>query len=132
MKARNRYKMDLERFKILHKRFAKLPLDKKEWDTQEYDDYIIAINESKECSDWYLKSEMDKQRFDYSNFCCLELAKHISDGISDNGETIYDDVDIILRKWDDGTVGIPIHDGGESMIEINYCPFCGKIISKNT
>lgn len=118
--------MDLEKFKILHKRFSKLPLDREEWETQDYDDYIIAINESKECSGWYLKYEMDRKGFDYSKYCCLDIAMHISDGISENGEIIYDNVDIIIREWDDGTIGIPIHDGGESMIEIKYCPFCGK------
>lgn len=117
--------MDLERFKVLHKRFSNLPLDRSEWETKEYDDYNTAINESKECYDWYLKQEMKKQGFDYSKLCCLEIAKHISDGISQNGEIIYDDVDIILRMWDDGTIGIPIHDGGSSMIVIKNCPFCG-------
>ncbi len=69
---------------------------------------------------------MDKKGFDYSGFCCLNIAKHISDGLSDKGEEIYDNVDIIMRKWDDGTFGIPIHDGGTSIIKINYCPFCGS------
>ena len=117
--------MDLDKFKILYDRFSKLPLDKREWESEEYNDYVTALNDSKECSDWFLKREMDKKGFDYSKFCCLEIAKHISDGISESGEIIYDNVDIILRKWDNGTFGIPIHDGGASMIEINYCPFCG-------
>ena len=75
--------------------------------------------------------EMDKKGFDYSRFCCLEIAKHISDRISDNGEIIYGNLDIILRKWNDGTIGIPIHDGGTSMIEISFCPFCGSNIKVN-
>jgi hypothetical protein len=117
--------MDLERFKMLYGRFSKLPLDRSEWETKDYYDYNTALIESKECSDWYLMQEMDKKGFDYSKYCCLEIAKHISDGISENVEIIYDNVDIILRKWNNGTIGIPIHDGGSSMIEIKYCPFCG-------
>ena len=118
--------MDLEKFKLLYDKFSKLPLDKKEWDNEDYDDYVTALNDSKECTDWYLIQKMDKKGFDYSKFCCLEIAKHISDGFSESGEIIYDDVDIILRKLDNGTIGIPIHDGGTSMIEIRYCPFCGS------
>lgn len=117
--------MDLDKFKIFYDRFSNLPLDKDEFETEDYDDYVTALNDSKECSYWYLRKELDKKGFDYSGFCCLEIAKHISDGIEENGEIIYDNVDIILRKWDNGTIGIPIHDGGTSMIEINYCPFCG-------
>ena len=120
--------MDLEKFKILYDKFSKLPLDKKEFETE---DYVTALNDSKECSDWYLSKELDKKGFDYSGFCCLESAKHISDGISESGELIYYNVDIILRKWDNGSIGIPIHDGGTSLIEINYCPFCGCDLNTN-
>ena len=38
------------------------------------------------------------------------------------------DVDIIINKWSDGTYGIPIHDGGSSIIEIKYCPWCGETL----
>lgn len=118
--------MDLGRFKILYNRFSKLPLDKEEWESDDYDDYVTALNDSKECSDWFLTKEMDKKGFDYSDFCCVKIAKHISDGILENGEIDYDNVDIIIAKWESGEIGIPIHDGGSSMIIINYCPFCGS------
>lgn len=117
--------MDLVKFKILYNRFSKLPLDKEEWKSVDYDDYVTALNDSKECSDWFLTQEMDKKGFDYSGFCCVMIAKHISNGILENGEIDYDNVDIILTKWDSGEVGFPIHDGGSSMIKIKYCPFCG-------
>lgn len=32
--------------------------------------------------------------------------------------------DIIMHKYESG-YGIPIHDGGDSYIEIFYCPWCG-------
>ena len=35
------------------------------------------------------------------------------------------DADVIMNKWRDGSYGIPIHDGGASVIKINYCPWCG-------
>jgi len=43
--------MDLDRFKILYNRFSKLPLDKEEWESDDYDDYVTTLNDSKECSD---------------------------------------------------------------------------------
>jgi len=118
--------MDLDKFKTLYNRFSKFPLEKKEWESKDYGVYIKAINESRECSDWYLKQKMQKKGFDYSQFCCLRLANHISDGILGNGEIDYDNADIVIIKMDDGKIGLPIHDGGKSFITINYCPFCGS------
>lgn len=123
--------MDLDRFKILYNRFSKLPLDKAEWETNDYDEYVTALNDCKNCSDWFLTQEMDKKGFDYSIFCCLKIAKHISDGFLENGEIDYDNFDIILRMWENGEIGIPIHDGGSSMIKITYCPFCGSKLNIN-
>lgn len=39
--------------------------------------------------------------------------------------------DKIINRFENGTTGIIIHDGGNSMIKINYCPWCGKKISEN-
>ncbi len=122
--------MDLETFIKSYERYSQLPLDRAVWDTDEYNDYINALNNSKECSNFYLRQEMEKKQFDYSKYCCLDIASHISDGVDKNGEIDYDNVDIILREWEDGTIGIPIHDGGASMIEIHFCPFCGKKLDK--
>src|SRR5690606_39905266 len=123
--------MDLETFKKSYKRYSQLPLDREFWNTNEYNNYINALNDSKECSDFYLQQEMEKKQFDYSKYCCLEIAKNISDGVDKNREIDYDNADIMLREWDDETIGIPIHDGGTSMIKINYCPFCGKKLDSN-
>ena len=58
------------------------------------------------------------------------MATHVAEGIGKRGKIIYDDVDVIMRKWKDGTFGIPIHDGGSSVIKINYCPWCGKNLNQ--
>ncbi len=60
-----------------------------------------------------------------SGFCCSMMFENISSSFDENGGILYDEVDVIMNKWDDGTYGIPIHDGGTSIIKINYCPWCG-------
>jgi hypothetical protein len=117
--------MDLEAFKILYKRFSKLPLPKEVWETPEFEEYQNAIVASEECNNWYLAQNLKKKKLDFSTFCCLTMATHVSEGIGKRGKTIYDNVDVIIRKWEDGTFGIPIHDGGTSVITISYCPWCG-------
>ena len=122
--------MDLETFKILHKKFSTGSLSRESGQTLEFDEYLNAIHDSTECGNWYLSQNLKKKKFDFSVYCCLTMATHVAEGIGKRGKIIYDDVDVIMRKWKDGTFGIPIHDGGSSVIKINYCPWCGKNLNQ--
>jgi|SRR5690606_12428764 len=58
-------------------------------------------------------------------YCCKSIKYHLdpSNNLSDEN----DSPDIIIKyiaKFDE--YGIPIYDGGSSMIVIHYCPWCGK------
>lgn len=33
--------------------------------------------------------------------------------------------DVVITRLSNGSHGLPIHDGGASFIEIEYCPWCG-------
>ena len=67
-------------------------------------------------------------------FCCEELDESIADQCMVNGtsEHFYgmcpDQVLMVTQRG----VGMPVHDGGESYIEIAYCPFCGTKIARTT
>ncbi|NNK27790.1 MAG: hypothetical protein HKP06_06065 [Flavobacteriaceae bacterium] len=122
--------MTLDQFKILHKKYSVLPLAKEVWDTPEYEVYINALHENKSFQEWTLKEKFSQSEFDYSEFCCLIMADKIWESIDKNGEIKHGNVDVIMRKWNDGTYGIPIHDGGSSIIEIEFCPWCGTELKK--
>ena len=47
--------------------------------------------------------------------CCQSMEYYLS-----NEDNIVD----YWNKYDE--YGIPVHDGGTSMIVIEYCPWCGK------
>ena len=58
-------------------------------------------------------------------FCCDEMKQRINHRC-DNQKSIFDCPDNLVWfdiKFDE--YGLIIHDGGESYIEINYCPWCG-------
>ena len=38
--------------------------------------------------------------------------------------------DQIIGRFDDGRLGIPIRDGGMSMIVIKFCPWCGRKVKR--
>ncbi|MDF4223555.1 hypothetical protein PXC01_18305 [Maribacter sp. M208] len=122
--------MTLEEFKLLHYRFSKLPLPKEVWESEEYGLYTDLLHDNKDFFNWTLMDKFEKSGFESSKYCCLEMADKIYEGLDEKGKTEYGNVDIVMRKWDDGTYGIPIHDGGSSIIEIKFCPWCGNELEK--
>lgn len=118
--------MDLTRFKKLSKIYSKLPLPKEVWDTLEYEEYLNAFHNDKNCKEWELKRRIKVAGIDYKKYCCVEMAYHlIEDKISKSKEEInYDSV--VTHTSKSKEFRIPIHDGGSSFIQINYCPWCGQ------
>ena len=117
--------MELERFKSLHQKYNKEELHQSDTITQEYDEYMMALHNDKACLDWYLTSILIERKFDYTKHCCLQMSFQISTPNLMPDEE--DDHDIIMKYHDVyDEYGIPIYDGGSSVIQINYCPWCGS------
>ncbi|MEO5645497.1 MAG: hypothetical protein ABIQ40_01565 [Bacteroidia bacterium] len=53
----------------------------------------------------------------------------IDESVDETCEIKYDDADVVMNRWQNGRFGIPIHDGGTSMVVINFCPWCGIKLS---
>jgi hypothetical protein len=117
--------MELTRFKRLHKKFSKSPLPKNIWNTSEYEGYINAIDNDKDCGEWYLKFFTRKAGIRNKEYCCLYMAYYlIEDNKSKRRKEInYDS--IVTHDKKGKAFGIPIHDGGSSFIKIDFCPWCG-------
>ena len=72
-----------------------------------------------------MTSILEERNFDFGKHCCLVMAIHISmPNTMPDGE---DDHDIIMNYNDVfDEYGIPVYDGGTSVILIEYCPWCGS------
>lgn len=116
--------MDLNRFKKLHDKYS--ASDWNNLDMSDFSEYTEAMQENKEFQNWAVKSNLETAGFDYSNYCCITMANHIFLSYDDNGEIDYGNHDVIMHKWEDGTYGIPVQDGGGSVVKINFCPWCGS------
>lgn len=61
-----------------------------------------------------------------NEFCCDMMNRKMDEVCPTHGR---DCVDVIMDRLktgpNAGCFGIPIHDGGSSLIMINYCPWCG-------
>jgi hypothetical protein len=77
----------------------------------------------------YKSGETDFDRIKYREenkiFCCEKMAEKVKESMNSDGVIKYNNADVIINKWGKGTYGIPAHDGGSSVIEINHCPWCG-------
>lgn len=123
--------MDFESFKQLHIRFNEALEKGKFLHEEDQEAYFEALESNPKYSDWVLKQTMEEEGFDYSSFCCLTMAYNVSQSLDESGEILHDDVDVIINKWDDGSFGIPIHDGGSSIVKINFCPWCGTKLNND-
>lgn len=122
--------MTLEEFKILHAKFTN-PETEVFYGNTEYEDYIDAIHSNKDFENWTLIDKLNQASFEYEKYCCLKMSDNIFESFDKNGDINYDNPDVIINEWTSGTIGIPIHDGGTSMIEINFCPWCGSKLKKS-
>jgi hypothetical protein len=112
--------MDLERFKRLHSKFSKLPISAETMQSDDYLDYIDAFHEDEACKNHYLEMKLQKAKFPYKKFCCLSMAYHLAFPGDQNDVDQIMDFDEKHKEY-----GIPIHDGGSSVIHIKFCPWCG-------
>lgn len=122
--------MELEKFKNLHTRFFGQQLPQEVLDSEEYEAYLDAIHEDEACYNWATAEKLKAKGFAYEGYCCLMMADKVYQSLDEDGETKYNDPEVIINKWDEGLYGIPIHDGGASMVVINYCPWCGSKLAK--
>jgi len=64
-----------------------------------------------------------------NKYCCENMSRSITYSC-DVHNNPFDCPEILVchdEKWD--VYGLIVHDGGESYILINYCPWCGRKIS---
>jgi hypothetical protein len=123
--------MSLEEFKLLHRKFENIDDSKQGLRTGEYREYVDLIYENQEFHNWVLKCDLEKKGFNDKDYCCLVMANNISESLDENQEIKQHDHDVIMNKWKNGTFGIPIHDGGSSVVKINFCPWCGVNLKKD-
>ncbi len=116
--------MEFEKFKELHHKYSNS--DWSNIDSNDFSSYAEAIQQNKEFHEWAVKTDLDKAGFNYSEYCCLMMANQVYLSYNENGDLENANSDVIINKWKDGTFGIPIHDGGPSIVKINFCPWCGE------
>ncbi|WP_080516697.1 DUF6980 family protein [Teredinibacter turnerae] len=115
--------MECLEFKKKHKKYSQFPLTRELSESEEYELFLNHLDSCGECYEWDLNISIEKRGFSSKNFPCVHIAYHVTAGLADNIDP-WDDPDIVLVKTSHG-YGIPIRDGGSSMIKVENCPWCG-------
>jgi len=64
-------------------------------------------------------------------YCCKTFKEKLNWKCDQHSDP-YDCADAILVEQKVHGFGIPIHDGGSSMIKISFCPWCGSRLTKDS
>lgn len=59
------------------------------------------------------------------SFCCAEMRDQVEASCPDHPDP-WDRADAVIVRLEDGSYGLPVHDGGSSWIAIGFCPWCGS------
>lgn len=67
-----------------------------------------------------------------THHCCDTMTRNVT-STCDEHPNRHDCPDCLIDYWPTTEAyGIIVHDGGESMIRISHCPWCGKKLPEQT
>ena len=122
--------MDCKVFRELNEKYSKSPLSQNIGETDKYLEWVEHLHCCQKCSDWLQAQEVVKRGKDISNFPCVHIAYRVTTTCEQHLDP-FDCPDIIII-YDEAAdeYGIPIRDGGHSVVKIVFCPWCGAELSK--
>ncbi len=65
------------------------------------------------------------------NHCCEMMRKQLSQRWEEHPSPIDCPDTVVVYLEASKAFGLPIHDGGGSVVGITYCPWCGRKLSTN-
>ena len=123
--------MDCATYRRLYPQYSKLPLPREIWDTPEFEAHGEHFTDCRSCSDWTLAQRVEARGAKLEHYPCVHIAYRVTEKLVSTFEDPFDDPDVVVWKFESsGEYGIPIRDGGSSMIVFDYCPWCGLKLSK--
>lgn len=125
--------MDCKDYRRLYPEFSKLPLPREIWDTPEHEEHTEHFHDCASCGDWTLAQRVEARGARVEDHPCVHIAYRVSDKLESSSKDPFEDPDVIIWQFEDsGEYGIPVRDGGSSIITIDYCPWCGVPLHKRT
>lgn len=102
-----------------------MPLPEELWQSDAYEDYTEHLHVCSACSDWYMEQHVVQRGYAVNQFPCVHIPYY---GTCDckQHKNAFDCPDVLVRyNQQKQTCGLPVRDGGSSIVAITCCPWCG-------
>jgi len=103
------------------------PLPREVWDSADYKAWQAHGLGCHSCGEWDILNRVQNRGVDLASYPCVHVAYH-STQTCDIHSDAWECPDMTL-VCTAGGFGIPVRDGGTSVIRIKYCPWCGINLS---
>jgi hypothetical protein len=87
------------------------------------------LNACTPCGDWYQAQIVGRRGVDVSRYPCVHIAYRVTETCSQHPDPFDCPDAVIVGPRAFGRYGIPMRDGGSSIIVISHCPWCGIELS---
>src|SRR5262249_34074584 len=115
--------VDCGGYRELHERFMSFPLPREVWESAQYKAWQTHGLDCHACGEWSLFRQVQGRGVDLAHYPCVHVAYH-STHLCEQHADAWECPDMTLVRTKSG-FGIPVRDGGTSVIRIDYCPWCG-------
>ena len=90
----------------------------------EEEDILAHGDSCSSCNIWAFESDVRALGVDPADYPCPHTA-YYSQHRCDIHDDAWDCPDTMLVRCEDKSFGLPVRDGGTSLIAISHCPWCG-------
>jgi hypothetical protein len=119
--------MDCRCYRERYEQFMSVPLPREVWDSAEYKAWQAHGLGCPSCGEWDLRTRVRSRGVDLASYPCVHVAYHSTHTCAIHADA-WECPDVTLVRTASG-FGIPVRDGGTSVIRIDYCPWCGINLS---
>ena len=114
--------MKCDGYRARYARFTTMPLARDVHESEEYSDWCHHLHTCDSCSDWYQARQVEGRGHRVSGFPCVHIGYHATHPCSQHEP--HDCPDVLVIKTRSG-YALPVRDGGSSVVDIQFCPWCG-------
>ncbi len=117
--------MDCKTYRELYPSYSDSDRARRLWAHPKYKAFARHLLTCTACEDWTMARQVESRGACLRDYPCVHIAYYVTRSLVSEHEDPFDDPDVTIWKFEDTqTYGIPIRDGGSSIIEIKFCPWC--------
>ena len=86
------------------------------------------LHDCRACSDWYQGQVVKERGEDPERYACVHLAYFVTQRCHEHEDPFDCPEAIVIYSPHFDEYGLPVRDGGSSLVTITHCPWCGDAL----